>query len=269
MHNEMGGLSMYKILIFVLSFVASIVSYAAPVNIEGTAWVVKKAEINTELTRTLQYQYNDDRLVGRVITFNKGNIEANLPEDTDCQQPEYKESKSTVDGFIKSTIGEADSASAKSYELDVNGKENVFVLTPECHKGTFGDINTGRNSKLAIISNNKMLINWYDGTILVMAPLDSKEKPKPSFSCSNAKSASEKTICSDYELSSYDKSIDNAWKEAKDLARSSDNQYLSEKVTSTQKKWLKERNSCGDDKVCLKNNMKKRLEEISSMANGE
>lgn len=255
---------MRKRLIFLLSAGVSLFTHAAPVTVEGTSWVVKKAEINTDSERTLHYQYNDDRLVGRAIHFNQKDIVSTLPEEINCQQPQYKESIAPIDDFIKSTMGEADSASAKSYELDINGKERVTVLTPICQKGNFGGADTGENSKIVLLKN-KIFINWYDGIILMLIPLDPRVKPDPSFSCSKAKTPSEKTICSDYDLSSYDRSINNAWKEAKDSAVSLDDKELTEKLLSTQKEWLNKRNACGDDKVCLKNNMVVRLQEISSM----
>lgn len=263
---------MYKFIFSVLSFSLSLSLHAAQkeqVDIQGSSWKVNEVKINTESERTLNYQLNDDRLVGRTIVFDKSQIISNLPEKINCQLPTYSSSEKTLDSLIHDAMGDADSANAKSYELDIKGDKIVTVINTTCGKGSFGGGDTDKNSWIALTGNHEMIVNWYDGSILTLSPLSNGATPEPSFSCSKAQSSSEKAICSDYELSSYDKSVNNSWKSAKEGAVSVGNNQQLKEIINSQKEWLKKRNACGSDKECLKNVMVNRLNVLSSITDGQ
>ena len=219
---------------------------------EGSHWIVDKASINTESERTLSYQYNDDRLVGRSVYFNKDNITSSLPGKVDCQQPVYNVSQGSLDPLIHEAMGDADSASAKSYELDIKENESISVINTDCKSGSFGGGDTDKNSWIAMPDSEHMLVNWNDGIILTLSPVIAGTPPTPSFSCAKAKSPSEKAICADYELSSWDKSVNSAWKSAQAGAISVGDKELKDRIVASQKEWLKKRNACEDDVSCIR-----------------
>jgi uncharacterized protein YecT (DUF1311 family) len=78
-----------------------------------------------------------------------------------------------------------------------------------------------------------------------------------SFDCAKAASSTEKAICSTPAVSRLDSELAAAWQQA--LAQSHDAKVLK----STQLKWLRERNACGEDPACLSDRYRERLAELA------
>jgi uncharacterized protein len=83
-----------------------------------------------------------------------------------------------------------------------------------------------------------------------------------SFNCSKVSTQVERQICSNADLSAADDQMVSLYKKRK---------KLNNKITVQQRRWLKERNACGDVK-CLRDTYQQRLEELSGRSqpkNGE
>ncbi len=226
------------------------------------AWQVTQASVNTESQRTLNYQYNDDRLVGREINIAPTLITANFPGGVHCQTPEFKNESMTLDAWITKTEGTADSASAKSYNLKAPGNEMVKVFATRCESGNFSGGDSASNALIAL-SQKKMRINWSDGVILTLIPVNTNSAAVPSFSCTQASNVTEKEICSDRELASYDVSVNRSFNFFRQQAVEVANKNLQKQIIQGQKSWIQERNTCGKDKTCLKKAMENRLETLA------
>jgi len=225
-------------------------------------WQVIEASVNNESQRTLNYQYNDDRLVGRELTITPQSILSNLPGGSRCQSPSFKQQALTLDSWVRKTIGEAESASVKSYNLDSPASGNVTVFSVNCQRGSFsGEVEA--DNVLIAFSTHKIWLNWSDGTILTLAPAEANTLPQPSFSCAKASNETENAICSDGELAAYDVSVDRAYNFWRKQAGTVGNSLIQHRLIKTQKAWLHERNSCGEDKTCLKTQMQRRLESLA------
>ncbi|MEE3664818.1 hypothetical protein V2I52_23385 [Brenneria sp. g21c3] len=231
-------------------------------------WQVTEASINTESQRTLNYQYNDDRLVGREITISPKSISANFPGDVHCSSPVFKSEPMTLDTWVAKAEGDADGANAKSYNLNLSGNEKVTVFTTRCAAGNFSGGDAGGNALLAL-SQQKIRFNWSDGIILTLQPVDAKAAPAPSFACAKASNKTEKAICGDRELASYDVSVKRSFDFFRQQAGEVGNSDLQQQITQEQKSWLQERNACGKDKVCLKTAMQNRLEALAHIMDGQ
>ncbi len=84
-----------------------------------------------------------------------------------------------------------------------------------------------------------------------------------SFDCSKASSEVEKMICSDYELSKLDETMNKAYVQALDRA---DNE---ERMIEDQRQWLKnERNAC-QNAECVKKAYKARMKELGWSSSGD
>lgn len=79
-----------------------------------------------------------------------------------------------------------------------------------------------------------------------------------SFDCEKAKSAVEKMICADAELSKLDEEVAQAYGKAK---TSISNEKWKELIQKRQKQWLRERNTC-DEAICVKNIYESRLASL-------
>lgn len=78
-----------------------------------------------------------------------------------------------------------------------------------------------------------------------------------SFDCGKASSFVEKAICSNSELSALDDSLSSAYSNALSDPDSSD------EIKSSQRNWIKNRNSCQDN-ACLKKVYSKRINELTT-----
>jgi len=225
-------------------------------------WQVIGASVNTESQRTLNYQYNDDRLVGRELTITPQSIFSNLPGSSRCLSPAFKQQALTLDAWVSKAMGEADSVSAESYHLDAPGSESVTVFSINCQNGTFSGEGDADNVLIAF-SADKIRLNWIDGTILTLIPADANTLPQPSFSCAKASNETENAICGDGELASYDVSVARAFNFWRKQAVAVGNSVVQHRILKTQRAWLHERNSCGEDKTCLRTQMQQRLESLA------
>lgn len=241
-------------------FLANTVFANTQNHIMGT-WQVSEASINTESQRTLNYQYNDDRLVGREMTITPTSISANFPGGVHCQGAEFNNESMTLDAWLIKTEGTADSASAQSYRLKSPGNEEVTVFTTHCSTGNFSGGDTVGNALIAL-SQQTMRLNWSDGIILTLFPVKANTT-EPSFPCAKASSVTEKTICGDRELASYDVSVNRSFSFYRQHAAGVENSDLQQQITQGQRRWLQVRNSCGKDKACLKDAMQNRLETLA------
>ncbi|WP_082022432.1 lysozyme inhibitor LprI family protein [Enterobacter sp. Bisph1] len=230
-------------------------------------WQVEEAFVNTETERTLNYQFNDDRLVGRFLSITAQGISTTLPGGANCQSPTFKESSTTLDAWIAATQSIDEKGAAKAYDLGLEGNAKTQVETVTCATGHFANGSPGGNASLASI-NQRLLLNWTDGTVLQLKPVDKNSKPQPSFNCVKAASASEKAICGDRELASLDQSVARSYASMRTEAVTVGNKELEKKLQTQQKAWLTQRNSCNADVQCLKKSMNDRLETLAHSLDG-
>ncbi|MGK9172949.1 hypothetical protein KXR87_06935 [Yokenella regensburgei] len=225
-------------------------------------WQVSDVAINDLSGRTLTYESDDDRLVGRFLTLTPDAIATDLPSGAHCQSPSYTQKNEKLDTWITRVFGTGDDANAKNYGLGIAGAEQAVVTTLDCKTGQFtnGDGNTPVD---IVFAGNKVLLNWTDGTILSLKAVEQHGKPVASFSCDNAATASEKAICDNPSLASLDVSVSRAWKRYRKEAARLNKSDLQASLISGQKAWLAQRNGCADDKTCLQKSMQDRLEVLS------
>ena len=82
-----------------------------------------------------------------------------------------------------------------------------------------------------------------------------------SFSCMNSEdlNAAEQTVCSHHRLGALDERLDSWYRRA--LVRAGYFEQTRE-VRSAQRRWLRDRNSCGDHVWCLKRAYRSRIREL-------
>lgn len=222
-------------------------------------WQVEKVFINTETERTLNYQFNDDRLVGRFLSVTPQGISTTLPGGSHCQSPSMEKHSSTLDAWVANTQSLPEEDAAKIYEPGLDGNTKIQAENIICASGHFtsGDVN-GDVSQAFV--NQRLLLNWTDGTILLLSSVDKNSKPQTSFDCAKADSVEEKAICGDRELAALDNSVARSYKAFRQEAVLTGNNDLENKIQSQQKAWLSQRNSCNGDVQCLKKLMNNRPE---------
>ena len=261
----------YLFIIFTLLILtASAYSKELPDIITGK-WEVKEVHINTEASRTPLYAWNDPRLVGRIFTFESTAISNNTPENFTCSKPDVKTLITGLQNLIsKSMAGygyPAKKASATDYSLNINLKKNFEVMRIYCDgdlwNGTLGIDGEVQGSWLFFANTTRLILRWYDETILVLIKIQNNQLPTPSYNCLKSTTTTEHEICQSIELSSFDRSVSQAYKLALSEYRSTGNNF--NLLIRDQQAWLEERNRCSSDMKCITNSMRKRLDELTKL----
>jgi uncharacterized protein YecT (DUF1311 family) len=241
-----------------------------PNGITGT-WQVTKVNIDTGSSRTMHVQYNDPAEKGRIIDISPNKITHDGLDWMICVNPTVTVRRSTAAELVKDSMGwrgyDPEVPTPKDYELPVGNKKQVDTLWIHCGKGDFGpdtkDIS--KNTWILPLPDGRLAMRWFDESIVILSRLPANAKPNPSFDCAKAKSPEEKTICGSVSLSSFDRSVAEAYVNAVRVFKEievEDHKGL-KRLKATQKAWLSKRNTCGANTACLKKSMLHQLEVLS------
>lgn len=256
-----------------LLFNASFSSFSeslTPVSLYGK-WQIRQVEINNSSTRRLNYQFNDPRLVGRVLDISANRLSSNFPEDGTCLSLSVSSGTETINSLISKISAGDKNTTAKDYELSIDGNRIYPVEKFSCKSGYFGP-GVGNNDNRTwffIIDRDTLLTNWFDLTIIKMNRLPQKPTPVASFNCKNAQSKTERAICQNFDLAAWDNSVNKTWILTKELQQSIGNRDNLRNLHAEQVEWLKNRNKCGSDERCLTKIMEIRIEQLMSMNTSE
>ncbi|MDH2912902.1 lysozyme inhibitor LprI family protein [Kosakonia sp. HypNH10] len=239
-----------------------------PETLKGD-WRVVSGEPDNLATVVVNTKVDDPRYVGRVINFSNNAVTGELDGAVNCQQPAYTSaSPMTLNEAIAKTSGMRNFAPktpvAKDFGLKASGDEKITPILLKCQKGYLGPNGVSMDNWVALLSKDTLVMNWDDNSYFVLNRVKPGEKVSPGFSCSGNLNATEKTICSDNELASWDRSVSEAFRvrllQQKETDPS-DTKTLAD-IKSAQRTWLGKRNQCKSDANCLKKSMKERVEAL-------
>jgi uncharacterized protein YecT (DUF1311 family) len=109
---------------------------------------------------------------------------------------------------------------------------------------------------------DKLLLRVGPQYVLLLARRAPDAKPVASFDCTTANAQTEKTICGDYELAAWDRSVARA---LKDLLKAWPDKEPA--LRASQADYLTKRNACGIDGNCIATAMSWRIEELIMQMN--
>ncbi|WP_143331025.1 lysozyme inhibitor LprI family protein [Burkholderia aenigmatica] len=267
---------LYKLLIVIFTALLIPVASAAglPLALVGK-WKVIEVHVDTASGRTMHYGWNDPRLRWRIFTFNNTEISHNSPEQGRCAAPTTSAERVHLDDFLSMNLGgygEGSSRSpSKDFGLGLPGNREIEVIRVLCGQERWnaalgavydeGD-SGGYGSWLLIMSGNRVMLRWYDETILVLKKIEPQEEPVPTFACAKAVLLTERVICGSFDLAGLDKSVDFSYRQALREARQNPADVV--EIRRQQSAWLGERNRCGSDADCIQAAMKRQLEWYAS-----
>ena len=84
----------------------------------------------------------------------------------------------------------------------------------------------------------------------------------PPFDCSKATEQAEIAVCDSAELALIDREMNRMYFDKRDALKASGNSDDADKLRMEQRAFLKTRNDCGYDTVCLTSLYKKRVSEL-------
>ena len=233
-------------------------------------WQVAEVHINQESTRAAQYRWNDPRLKGRLFSFGAKNIWTDAPEMVSCLTPHQEMASMRVNDVIGRSLAgygyPLHQADSRAYGLNIDGAKDVQVFRIQCGtKYWHDDLGTTdgiRGAWIIFLNDNQLLMRWYDESLLVLNRNQKDMKPKPSFDCGRSTDETERIICESYELSAFDQSIAEAYRQVLKQARDTGDDV--KRPTNEQLLWLTKRNACGSDRDCILKVLKNRLDELTA-----
>lgn len=145
-----------------------------PKSLLGT-WRVSGVSLDTTMTRTPYYNFNDRSLLGRKVRISADMADGNFPEKTVCIRPISRSDVTSLNSLLDSTMGKQENEehveAAERYQLHSDGNKKVKVVWIGCKKGDFGPDTpfgpVGYNW-VAILSESRIAMRWYDNTVLLL-----------------------------------------------------------------------------------------------------
>jgi hypothetical protein len=155
--------------------------YPIPKQIEGE-WRVKSVLVDLGSGRTMEYQRDDPRLVGRSFRFEPASIVNNAPEARECAEPRFLHKSLQLSKLVTLTFaarGDPGSPPGpRDFELPVSGDPLLDVVSVECQSGRFGPraLKTARKTLgsesvgtwVTRLPDDQLAIRWFDETILIL-----------------------------------------------------------------------------------------------------
>ena len=234
-------------------------------------WKVEHVYVDEDSTSTnLMALISDDpTLRGRIFEFTPDKIKTSIPTASRCELPDYVSMDVTsINSLMSGTTEGQLSDPAKSYALPVKGTLDIRPYRIHCQNGAISPSDEHSEHWLVKLDEESIFLNWDNQSYLLLKKLADNATLQPSFACARATSDSEKTICHDSDLSSWDVSVAEAYNVAlKQIVNTGvDVKSRSVELRKTQKRWLDERNACFVNPACLKKKMQDRVDELVELA---
>lgn len=145
-------------------------------------WKVESVLVDLGSSRTLLYQRDDPRLIGKQFTISDLKIESNTPEARECLMPGAALWKTTARSLLALTLAPhgipGSRPTVNDYELPLAPDAQVDAWSVKCNPGRFGPypLNTAWGALSAkdlgtwivALPTGHLALRWYDQTILIL-----------------------------------------------------------------------------------------------------
>lgn len=228
-------------------------------------WQVKHVYIDTSLMSSPGTLPDDPFLVGRTLDFSQNKINGQMLVDEGCTQPALStQPATTFNKLLISTFGAPENGLiTDNYLLPYKAETAVTPMVVTCSAGLFGPEGESIGSWLTLINGQTMMVNWDNNALVTLEKVPANAQPKPSFNCQHATIASEKKICSSFDLAAWDSSVNDAYKMVEAEYKRLDKAEELSALKNGQRKWLTERNNCNNDADCLSKKMADRVLDLT------
>ncbi|WP_324021317.1 hypothetical protein GC090_08115 [Pantoea sp. JZ29] len=261
------------LLLFIASLVMSLKCFSEQgysLNLNGK-WKVEHVYVDEDVAsaKLITLIPDDPNLKGRIFEFTSDKIKTSIQPDSGCEFPDYHSMNVTIlNHLMSSTTEGVQYDPAKSYSLPVKGTLNIHPYSIHCQNGKISPSDEHIEHWLVKLNVNLVLLNWDNQSYILLKKLSDNARFSPSFACERATNDSEKTICHDPDLSSWDVSVAEAYNI---VLKQITNTGLDAKIRlaqfhQNQKHWLDARNACSANSTCIKKKMQARVAELIELA---
>jgi uncharacterized protein YecT (DUF1311 family) len=233
-----------------------------PVVAMAGTWEVHEVAVDHQDQPHWRFRPNDPQLVGRTLSIDPERVTLNFSKDLDCSQTSWKAKPTTwgyliAKGFPRPADGGRGAApTPDDFELKVTKRSKVLAY-PLCSSSGKTRVHFPAAPWLAVQEADKVAVNLDNQVLLILQRRPPDAKPTPSFDCGKATTPTEKAICGNFDLASWDRSVALALHQA--IARSPEKEAS---LRGAQRDWLKKRDECAAKVECIDEQQWRRVEEL-------
>lgn len=226
-------------------------------------WEVE--HVNVDMADQMHWGTRPDEpsLLGRALVIEQGSVRFTADEKSKCTQMRWH--PLTISwgalfnkGFLRAEAGgRSPHPTPADFGLNVSDKERVKAYLLCSSRKSPRD---AWMQDLWIVqqSADTLLMHYDNQVLLVLKRRPADEAPRASFPCDEARSPTEKTICSDVELASWDRSVAAALRQATAGRSSSEIEAL----VRQQNAWRAQLGRCDTNKKCLDEALWRRVSDL-------
>lgn len=223
-------------------------------------WEVEQVAVDRADQPHWKYRPDEPALMGRELAIDADEARFSGGKEATCKPAGWQGHASTWSALVATGqlrgggAAESDPTPA-DYGLKVNRRAPVaaysFCGSPPDPKHPVVNANGWMAEPwLAVLGSGRVVMRLDDQTLLVLARRKPEAKPVASFPCLRAATPTEKTICANFTLAGWDRSVALAWRQQSESGGA---------AVSDQKEWLRARDACGTDARCLEEKMSSRV----------
>jgi len=240
------------------------VSTAAPPLAFVDTWLVTQVAADRQDPQNGVFKPQDPRLLNRVMTVGSdGRLDFNLTTEacslvTWAPQPPSRLSALVAKTFPRGPRGSGRKApTLADFDLkfaDSTVKPYVALCLAD-PAARDKPASWGNAAWFTMLDAARMGVAYDSDTVLVLERIPAGTPVRPSFACAGAKSPTEAAICGSQALAGYDRSIADLYPRVLQKADARTRPAIEQE----QQAWLKTRDACKADNVCIANSMADRL----------
>jgi uncharacterized protein YecT (DUF1311 family) len=221
-----------------------------PSPLSGT-WDVEQVAVDGQDQIHWGYRPDDPQFLHRALVVEGNDLRFN-GSDLRCTQDRWVPQAITwarllAKGFRRPPVGGRKvTPTVEDFELKASPADSITAYQI-CREKT-GRAAFPAGMWVALIRPDKAALAIDNSGIFVLTRRPPGAQPRASFECSKARSAAERTICGNYDLAAWDRSVALAWRQASE-------RNARDELLTSQKEWLKKRDACGASAECLEEQM--------------
>jgi uncharacterized protein YecT (DUF1311 family) len=225
-------------------------------------WDVQRVLVDGQDQMHWEYRPDTPEYLGRQLVVAQQEVRFN-GSVLGCKQDRWVPHRVTWADLIQKAFkrspdgGRSPHPTLVDFDLKISPKvtTTVYVLCPRPHDR---EANFAERTWVAASGPDQIALRLDTSGLFLLTRRSPSARPTPSFPCAKASTPVEKTICGDFALAAWDRSVAIAWRGATEGTPEK-----AESLREEQKVWLQKRDQCGNNAECLTREMIQRTRDLS------
>lgn len=254
------GLSVATVVLPADSAACKTESRTAP-RLSGS-WEVVHVAVDARDQPHWYYRPDDPRLLGRELVIDESRVHLS-GGSLDCNEAHWKSRKTSWGQLLGKSFRRSPNPSVAAlpspadFGSTVAKGAIVSVNSLSCAQPAASRGKPWANAWFVMQGPDTLALRLDSSALLMLVRRAATAKPRASFDCAAASTATERALCSRTDLAGLDRSVSAAYSDA--LERQPE---AALRLREEQTAWLGTRDSCGADATCLEDKMTQRIDEL-------